>query len=449
MLPIREDGRVVGYIWANELLDEIDQQASAMRQAVRWMVLLCVVLALAVVVFVIAQLTNRVERINQGLLRLRFNLRETIPPIRGEIGEIGEAINGLARALLETRSMHHNILDSLADAVITVDSGNQVSYVNPAACALFDCAAVEVVGKPYPTLFRADVDFTSPIIDTLQNGREYRGIELDYPLAHRTPRVLVSTSLLYDGQGHQIGAVAIVRDISETHALHQQVARADRLAAIGEMSAGIAHELRTPLTSIRGIVQFLQGSTDPAEWKEYGDIIIREVDGLNRIVSELLDLVRTKPLHPEPSDINRLIEETLLLARDSAQSRHIAFKLELAPDLPPIEVDRGQIKQVLLNIIINAIQAIADQGEIRIESAAQAGAVRVRIHDNGCGIAAAVLERIFDPFFSTKPTGTGLGMTIARRIMESHHGTLDMDSTEGAGSTVTLVLPARTEGTHA
>jgi two-component system sensor histidine kinase AtoS len=446
MLPIKEGGQVVGYIWANEFLDTIDQQAGAMRLAVHWMTLLGFVLSLAVVVFVIAQLTSSMEKIKQGLLRLRFDLREPIPPIKGEIGEIVEAINELARTLLETRSMHHNILDSLSDAVITVDSLNQVSYINPAGCELFQCQASDVVGKSYPGFFVAEANFSSLVIDTLLSGCEHRGVEIDYPLSHHTPRVQVSTSLLFDGRGHQLGVVAIIRDVSEKHSLQQQVARADRLAAIGEVAAGIAHELRTPLTSIRGFVQYLQGSTDPKEWQEYGDIIIREVDGLNRIVSELLDLVRTQPLHPVPTDINRLIEETLLLARDSGSNSRIVFRFAWAADLPQVALDRGQIKQVLLNIIVNAIQAISGRGEISIGTArlGQHG-VSICVADSGCGIPANVRERIFDPFFSTKPSGTGLGMAIARRIIESHYGSIEIESSEGQGSSVTLRLPGYPE----
>lgn len=446
MLPIREDERVVGYIWANEFVDAIDQQASAMRLAVHTMTLVGFGLSLAVVLFVISQLTSGMEKIKQGLLRLRFDLHEPIPPIKGEIGEIVEAINGLAQALLETRSMHHNILDSLSDAVITVDSGNNVSYINPAGCELFKCQASEVVGMPYLTLFRAEANFSSILVDTLQTGREHRGVELDYPLPHQTPHILASSSLLYDGRGHQLGVVAVIRDISETFSLRQQVARADQLAAIGEVAAGIAHELRTPLTSIRGFVQYLQGSTEPEEWQEYGNIIIREVDGLNRIVSELLDLVRSQPLNTAPTHINRLVEETLLLARDSASNSRIAFALALAEHLPQVEVDRGQIKQVLLNIIVNAIQSITGQGEIRIITAAHGErGVSLCVSDNGCGISTAVRERIFDPFFSTKPTGTGLGMAIARRIIESHHGRIEVESVEGQGTSVTLLLRAYPE----
>jgi two-component system sensor histidine kinase AtoS len=441
MLPIHEGGRVVGYIWANEMLDAIDRQASAMRGAVRTMTILGFALSLAVVFFVIRQLTSNMEKVKQGLLGLGFDLKQTIPPIRGEIGEIAEAINKLARVLLETQSMHRNILDSLSDCVVTVDSGNRISYINPAGCDLFRCQAGEVVGQPYLRLFLDDPSFSNLLLDTLERGREYRGVEFDFLLPHQTPHILASSSPLFDGRGHSLGVVVIIRDISETRSLRQQVARADRLAAVGEVASGIAHELRTPLTSIRGFVQFLQGSTDPREWREYGDIIIREVDGMNRIISELLSLVRRHPLNLEAASLNQLVEETLFLARDSAGKGRITFVTELAA-LPLAEVDRGQIKQVLLNVLVNASQAITGPGTVTITTARHgAGEVSVRVRDTGCGIPAEVRERIFDPFFSTKPTGTGLGMAVARRIIEDHKGRIIVASAEGEGTSITLILP--------
>jgi two-component system sensor histidine kinase AtoS len=447
MLPIKENGQVVGYIWANEFLDAIDRQSEVMRHAVQTMTLAGFVLSVAVVFSIVAFLTNDVKKIKKSLMTLPFDLRNPIPPIRGELGEIADAINDLAKTLLEMKSMHNNILDSLTDAVITVDSNNLVTYINSAGCELFDCKAAEVVGHRYSTLFRPDASFPSPIIDTLQTGVEHRGIEIDYPLPRQTLHVVASTSVLYDGCGQKLGVVAVIRDISEQHRLRKQIARAKRLATVGEMAASIAHELRTPLTSIRGFVQYLQGSSDPGEWQEYGGIIIREVEGLNRIVSELLDLTRPQPLRTIPADINQLVRETMLLSPCKAGDSRIRFILELAENLPPVEVDSGQIKEVLLNITVNGIQAITDTGEIVIRTLAEetGETVSVTIADSGCGIPESIRERIFDPFFSTKPTGTGLGMAIARRIIESHYGTIEIDSEEGRGTTVTLHFRARKE----
>ncbi len=338
--------------------------------------------------------------------------------------------------------MHNNILDSLSDADITIDMQGKISYINPAGCTFFQCRTEETISASYTALFDSDKNLLTLMIQAMQSMHEYRGVELDYALSDQTLRILVSTGCFYDGRGNQLGVVAIIRNINETYLLRQQVARADRLAAIGKVVASIAHELRTPLTSIRGFMQYLQGSDNPAEWNEYGNIIIREVDGLNRIVSELLDLVRKKPLNLQKCNLNYLVEEVCLLARDNIASRKISFVLDLTENLPEIELDRGQIKQVLLNIIINAIESIAEQGEIQVSTLLQPdNAVCVMVQDNGCGIAGQALEKIFDPFFSTKASGTGLGMSIAKQIVESHHGCIQIQSVEKKGSTIKLILP--------
>lgn len=440
MRPLHDGDKVVGYVWANEMLDAIDQQTHAANVAVYALMLAGLASSMIVVYLAVAHLTRDIEKIRHGLEKLSFDLDNPIPAIQGEIGVIIDAINHLARSLLETRSMHNNILDSLADGVITIDSQYNISYVNPAACTLLGYRASEVVGKPYMNLFRPDANFSSLLIDTLQTGREHRTVELHYPLAERTLDIIASSSRLYDGQGKQLGAVTVLRDISENRALQDQVARASQLATIGEMSASIAHELRTPLTSIRGFVQYLQGSKDPAEWKEFGDIIIREVDSLNKIATGLLDLARPQPLQTSPTDLNRLLEESLLLTTKPGGKR-IAFMPRLAPNLPLLELDRGQIKQVILNLLINAIQAIENQGEISIATRCEADEVILEIADTGCGIDAADLDRIFAPFFSSKPSGTGLGLPVARRIVESHHGKLELASQPGKGTMASLRLP--------
>lgn len=440
MRPIHQDGQVVGYVWANETLDAIEAQTAAINAAVYTLTLFGLLLSMVAVYLAIERLTRDVERIRDGLDGLRFDLGKPIPPLAGEVGVIIDSINELARSLLETRSMQHNILDSLVDGIVTIDARQCISYVNPAACTLLGHRADEVMGKPWMTLFRAEANFCSLLIDTLQSGREHRAIEFEFPLAQRTLTILSSTSRLYDGRGEQLGAVAVIRDISENRALQGQVARASQLAAIGEMSASIAHEMRTPLTSIRGFVQYLQGSNDPAEWKEYGNIIIREVDGLNRIATGLLDLARPQPLNPQPADLNRLVEETLLLTAKPG-GKQVTCNCQLAPELPLLELDQGQIKQVVLNLLINAIQAIDSRGQIDIATTLEPGSVLLTIRDSGCGIPAADLARIFDPFFSSKPSGTGLGLPVAQRIVERHRGRLDLCSQPGQGTVAYLRLP--------
>ncbi|MFP5511620.1 MAG: ATP-binding protein, partial [Alphaproteobacteria bacterium] len=228
--------------------------------------------------------------------------------------------------------------------------------------------------------------------------------------------------------------------------LRTQVMRADRLAALGELVAGLAHEVRNPLTSIRGFMQFLESSDDVAEWQRYAPLIVRQVDSLNRLVTELLEFGRPRPPAFLPVQLNDLIREVSLLAGRKSNAR---IALHPAPDLPPVEADGEALKQVMLNLIINAIQATSETGSIAIAIATAlagdgqevAGEAVVTVTDDGEGIAPENLDKVFDPFFSTKPQGTGLGLAMAHRIVDAHHGTIAIASVPGAGTTVTLRIP--------
>jgi two-component system sensor histidine kinase AtoS len=279
-------------------------------------------------------------------------------------------------------------------------------------------------------------------MQTLQSGKENIGISIDVPLRDKILHVSSSTSLLRDGRGNVIGAVAVIKDVSETKQLQRQIMRADRLAALGELVAGIAHDIRNPLTSIRGFMQYLQKSSDPADWREYGPLIIREVDGLNRIIGELLEFAKPYPPRYGLVQVNDLIREMLLLVKKRADAQSIGIELDLDPLLPYIEADGEQLKQVLLNLIINACQAIPDKGIITVSTEMESRDRMVaHVKDTGTGIAPENLERIYDPFFSTKPAGTGLGLAVVQRILNGHRGGIEITSEPGSGTDVKISLP--------
>jgi len=439
MLPIVRDGAVIGYIWANELSDDIDRQAAAMDRAVIGVSLAGIVLGLVLTQLMSARLSRDVERITNGLNRLRSDLRQTIRPPRGEIGEIAVAVNAMAKALLDARSLTENIVNSIADGVIAIDVRGRVTSINPAAQRIVGVAAADIVGRPYQSLFRPDANFSSLLLDTLETGREHIGVGIDFPLPGQVLHVTVSSSLLRDSRGDTIGAVVVLKDQTEQHRLKTQIMRADRLAALGELMAGVAHEIRNPLTAIRGFMQLLESCDDIREWQEYGPLIIRQVDSLNRIITELLEFGRTRPPVVRPVQLNDLIAEVTRLA---GRRTGVEVVLEPAPDLPVVEADADALKQVVLNLVINATQAMPESGTIRIATAAEGDRHAViTVADDGVGIAPEDLEKVFDPFFSTKASGTGLGLAMAHRIVDAHHGTITMASVPGAGTTVTLRLP--------
>jgi signal transduction histidine kinase len=218
--------------------------------------------------------------------------------------------------------------------------------------------------------------------------------------------------------------------------------RAEKLATAGQLASGVAHEIRNPLTAIRSTVQLLAGdfAGDP-DRRELLDAVVSEVDRINRIITQLLGFARSAEFRPGTADLNAVIDFSLGLvaAQTHMQNVQIVRALE---QLPAVPGDEEQLKQLLLNLLINSLQAMPQGGELRVESCAT-NAARVAIADTGCGMTQDVLDRVFDPFFTTKPEGTGLGLSVAYAIMERHRGDIVVRSEPGKGTTASLEFPLR------
>ncbi len=239
----------------------------------------------------------------------------------------------------------------------------------------------------------------------------------------------------------------MVRQLRETsdeiERLHQtQITRAEHLATLGEMAAGLAHEIRNPLAGIAGVIEII-GRDLPASSpnREVLSEVQREVLHIKQILSDLLDYARPKPPKSQLADLNLTAEHAVALARQQILSRPIQIELSRAADLPLTEHDPTLVQQVLLNLLLNAIQAIPGSGQIRVELAQRDQFVAISVTDTGRGIAPENLANIFRPFFTTKGQGTGLGLSLARRIVEDHGGRIEVSSQVGAGTRFTVWLP--------
>jgi signal transduction histidine kinase len=226
------------------------------------------------------------------------------------------------------------------------------------------------------------------------------------------------------------------------------VARHKRLAALGKLSAGIAHEIRNPLSSIRGLAQFVYNSfpkTD--ERKEDLSTIIQEVDRLNKLVIQVLDFAKLKKPNLTRFSLNNLIRKIAELFKLEIKDKQIEFNLKLSPDISQIQADEDQVRQILMNVIINAIQAIPKKGEIKIknEKGLLRGkpAIKLIIEDSGIGIPEKDFNQIFDPFFSTKEQGSGLGLSIVYKLVEAHQGEIKVESKEEEGTKFVIFLPQK------
>ncbi|AUO63631.1 two-component system sensor histidine kinase AtoS [Citrobacter amalonaticus] len=446
MIPITRDGDVLGYIWANELTEDIQRQAWRMDVRIIAVLAAGLLCSLLLIVLFSRRLSANIDIITDGLSTLAQKTPAQLPNLPGELGQISRSVNALAQTLRETKTLNDLIIENAADGVIAIDRQGDVTTMNPAAEMITGYTLNELVGRPYATLF-SDPHFASPVLDTLAHGTEHLAQEVSFPARDRTIELSVTTSRIHNPDGELIGALVIFSDLTARKETQRRLAQTERLATLGELMAGVAHEVRNPLTAIRGYVQIIRQQTSLPVHQEYLSVVLKEIDSINRVIQQLLDFSRPRQSQWQQVLLNSLIEETLILVQTSGVQARIAFNVEQDKGLPAIVADRELLKQVILNILINAVQAISARGEIRIRtwqySATQQA---VMIEDNGCGIDIALQKKIFDPFFTTKASGTGLGLALSQRIINAHQGDIRVASIPGCGATFTLILPVNPQG---
>lgn len=280
------------------------------------------------------------------------------------------------------------------------------------------------------------------LVDNLITGRPIldEDIELLEIFAHQASAT-IEKSHLYEALEQQVHALEQAN--SDLKAYQEKLIQAERLSAIGMIAATVAHEIRNPLVSIGGFARSLLRKIPPdSPYHEYLEIIVKEGIRLEEIVTKVLDLARPPQLQAEPNDLNQLIREGLMVVSEDIQDRQIRVDQTLHPVLPAVPIDIDQMKQVLLNLFKNAIYAMPRGGRLKVWTATTNHAfIEVGIADTGTGIAEEHLEKIFNPFFTTKPGGSGLGLAVASRIVHDHGGTIRVESTVGRGTTFYIHLP--------
>jgi signal transduction histidine kinase len=222
----------------------------------------------------------------------------------------------------------------------------------------------------------------------------------------------------------------------------EQLRRADRLSALGELSAGMAHEIRNPLGSIKGAVEILKDDYSPDEPKyEFIRILLKETDRLNCILQEFLGFARPKQPEFQQADVNEALESVLTLTAQEARKAGVAVQKRLDASIGRRSLDAGMLRQAFLNLVLNAIQAMPAGGVLTVESVLRDGLIEIRIADTGVGLSEELRKKLFSPFFTTKKNGTGLGLAITYRIIENHRGRIDVASEPGKGTTFTVKIP--------
>lgn len=349
-----------------------------------------------------------------------------------------------------------DVLASLDDAVIVLDRAGRVADLNPAAEQVTGISAPQGVGTQVGRLFHANPWIGELAAGTLADGSARRLAEATLSTPGREVAVSAACAPVLDGEGGTRGAVLVLHDLTLQRTLEATTRRADRLAALGTVARGLAHEIRNPLGGIKGAAQLLRGALADPALVQCTDVIIREVERLDGLVEQLRELSTPPRLQLELLNIHRVLNDVLALERQAPVWGTVTLRTAFDPSLPAVRADRAQLTQVFLNLVRNALEALAGSGELAVATRLEArfhlrlrrGRGRflsVRVEDSGAGIPEEHQAQLFSPFFSTKPRGTGLGLAVCHRIVTQHGGTITYEPRRPHGACFRVTLPVSEE----
>ncbi len=344
------------------------------------------------------------------------------------------------RLLLDTQAFATEVVTCLPLGLLTTDPEGRVVLANAAAAVLIGKPGGQIEGEPLASL--GGLDWAGLMAEL--EGRD-KVPERETVLAVAGGRgvpVGIAASRIVNNDGRFLGHLFLLRDLGELRRLQEQVRRNERLSALGNLAAGVAHEIRNPLGTIKGFATYLSGKVQGQD-REAARAMVQETDRLNRVVSELLEFARPGELKLRDEDLESVVERALRLARADIAAKGIEVEFSREGELPPIPLDPERMTQALLNLFLNAVQAMDQGSTLRISTAQDQaeGIVSLRIEDSGHGMPPEVLGDIFNPYFTTKASGTGLGLAIVHRIVEGHGAAIKVESTVGRGTVFTIELP--------
>lgn len=367
----------------------------------------------------------------------------------GQLAIAIENIN-LFHRIEALRVFNEDIIENMTNGLIALDLDGRITAFNRTAAALLDCAPEAVIGHSISIIEPQAAD----LVDTFRNALKHH-----LPASHREATIFradgsqvpvsVSVSPLRDESQAMAGVVGVVEDLTELKTLEAERRRLDRLAALGEMSAVVAHEIRNPIAAVStGVDYITRHLGEDSPHREGAQMILGEIERINRILEDILFVARPLHLSLKVQSLPDIIDSVVLRSRAQIEKHHIEVACHYQPDLPLLKVDRTRLEQVFTNLLINAIQAMPQGGRVNLHVTASDSNVKITFKDDGPGIPAPVHARVFEPFFTTKARGTGLGLAVARRVIEEHGGALEMESSEGKGTTFLITLPLERTPVH-
>ena len=345
-------------------------------------------------------------------------------------------------SLSRIKAFSDNVVENVPIGLLALDHEGKIAAFNRGAEAILQLSARQAIGQASDRIIPAG------LLDEINHAKnQSEVIEKEIECKLSTGKIVpleIGASRLEDEDGVFLGNVLLFKDLTEVQALRKEVARSQRLASVGRLAAGVAHEIRNPLSSIKGFATyFKQRYPDRPQDQQTADIMIQEVDRLNRVVGQLLEFARPVPVKPKPVPLQVLLDDSIKLISDRAAEKNISIRTQNSALTDEVQIDPDRLNQVLLNLYLNAIDSMESGGDLKVEisSDGKNRDVVIKVSDTGSGISREDLSKIFEPYFTTKSTGTGLGLAIAHNIIEAMGGKITVESEKDAGTTFTVALP--------
>jgi two-component system sensor histidine kinase HydH len=355
---------------------------------------------------------------------------------------LAQAYRSARASLTRIKAFSDTVVENMPIGLVAIDADRKVASFNQTAEGLLHLSSSEVLGKDAHEVLPQQV---WSLIYEQQVEKGIKEREIDCALANgRMVTLEVIASSLEADDGIFLGDLILFRDLTEIQNLKKEIERNQRLASLGRLAAGIAHEIRNPLSSIKGFATYFgERYKEIPEDQKTAEIMVQEVERLNRVIGQLLEFARPVSIQKKPTSLHGVIQHSLKMVERESRGANVQIDTDLSPEIELVSIDPDGINQVLLNLYLNAIEAMEHGGTLSVELSKEPNSRRTKIavSDTGVGIKKEDLIHIFDPYFTTKQSGTGLGLAIVHKIVESHGGEVRVESEPGKGTTVSVFLP--------
>ena len=410
-------------------------------------IVVCLVLAAGLSNFALrplAAISRRLDLISSG--QVQVEVAEAPTKHADEYGAVTSKIDRLGRQMRDAKEIFSALKENLDQMMANLEDGVML-FTSDFRAVLVSASAERFVGRPrgemlgsHPTeIFSTQSRLGRSILEAFETRHSPDDEEIELEDGRR----IQITLDFIEERGERIGALLTLRDAESVHRIEDEIELSRRLAAIGRLTSGVAHEVKNPINAIVVHLEVLRqklSQVDP-DTRRHMDVISSEIRRLDRVVQTLVDFTRPYELHLSDIDLRKLVDEVVLLASPEAERRQIHVERETSRATLPVRIDADLVKQAVLNIVINGVQAMADGGNLYIATQREGEGALITVRDEGPGIPADIRDKIYNLYFTTKKGGSGIGLAMAYRVVQLHHGALEFDSVEGHGTTFVLRIP--------